>query len=112
MCNCKDTNGFKQKLAEAKKLTDETGEVHVVYVHKATQTVFMRKETSLNDELKICCYFLPDGTEVEYTPEVSKQIKAKAKKQAKTDAKNQTAKAQNVEVAAETVSEETESPEE
>lgn len=65
-CNCRNTEGFNSKLSLAKKETEKTGEVHVVYVHKASNTVFMRKESQLTDALGICCYFLPDGTEVEY----------------------------------------------
>jgi hypothetical protein len=78
MCNCAKTPGFKEKLALAKKQTEKTGETHVVYVHKASNTVFMRKQSDLNDSLGICCYFLPDGTEVEYksTPEESKEAEA------------------------------------
>jgi hypothetical protein len=70
-CNCKETNGFKEKLAEAKRLTTETGETHVIYVLNVPNNgkhVFLRKESDLNDSLGICCYFLPGGTEVEYTP--------------------------------------------
>lgn len=101
MCDCKKTDGFKQKLAEAKKLTEETGETHVVYTKEVPgqgKHIFLRKETDLNDELGVCCYYLSDGTEVEYTLEVSKEIKTKAKKQSKIDAKNQTAKSENIDV--------------
>lgn len=101
MCNCKDTNGFKQKLAQARNLTAETGETHVVYALEVPghgKHVFLTKESLLTDELGICCYYLPNGKEIEYTPEISKEIKQKAKKQAKTDAKNQTAKDENIEV--------------
>ena len=83
MCNCKYTNGFKQKLAEAKQLTEETGRTHVVYalnVPNNGKHVFMRKLSDLNDSLGICCYYLPNGEEVEYTtPEVKSKFK-KAKK--------------------------------
>jgi len=105
-CKCEDANGFKEKLALAKKQTRTTEETHVVYVHKAVNQAFMRKETELNDELGICCYFLPDGTEIEWTAEVSKEIKAKAKKQAKIDAKKQNDAAKNTEVVSKSVSEE------
>ncbi|WDF45251.1 hypothetical protein PQ459_10105 [Chryseobacterium sp. KACC 21268] len=73
MCNCKNKVGFKQKLKEAEKLTKETGDLHVVYVHKATDTIFVRKETDLNDDLKICCYFTPDGKEVLYVQKTDKE---------------------------------------
>jgi len=73
MCNCTQTEGFQQSLSKAKSLTDKTGETHVVYVHKAVGRSFVRKESELNDELNICCYFLPNGKEVVYTPkEVAK----------------------------------------
>ncbi len=78
-CNCKETNGFKEKLVEAKRLTAETGEVHVVYVLDVPNNgkhVFLRKESNLNDDLGICCYFLTDGTEVEYVPTVVETIEA------------------------------------
>jgi UDP-N-acetyl-D-mannosaminuronic acid transferase (WecB/TagA/CpsF family) len=71
MCNCKNTDGFKLKLAEAKALTVETGQTHVVYALEIPgngKHVFMRKESELNNSLGICCYFLPDGIEVVYTP--------------------------------------------
>jgi hypothetical protein len=78
-CNCKETNGFKEKLAEAKRLTAETGELHVIYaldVPRQGKHVFLRKESQLNNNLGICCYFLPDGTEVEYIPRVEQTIEA------------------------------------
>ena len=68
MCNCKETTGFKQQQAEAKRLTELTGGQHVVYHMKAVGLNFVGKETDLNDELGICCYYLPDGTEKLYTP--------------------------------------------
>jgi hypothetical protein len=93
MCNCKNTNGFNQKLAEAKALTAETGQTHVVYAKEVPgqgKFVFMRKESDLNDALGICCYFLPDGTEVVYTPKPKAKTahkKAKATKVAKIEVK-------------------------
>ena len=85
MCDCNKTLGFKEKLAEAKALTAETRQNHVVYVHKATASVFMRKESDLTDALGICCYYLPDGTEVVYVPKAKAKHthkKAKAEKKA------------------------------
>ena len=52
----------------------ETGEMHVVYVHKATDTAFMRKEINLTNDLGICCYFLSDGTEIEWTDKTEKEL--------------------------------------
>lgn len=75
-CNCQKTPGFKEQLRIAKTMTERTGETYVVYVHKATKSVFMRTESSLTDELGICCYFLPDGTEVLYTPKATETIQA------------------------------------
>ncbi|WP_027381872.1 hypothetical protein [Epilithonimonas caeni] len=78
MCDCKNKVGFKDKLREAGKKTKDTGILHVVYVHKATDSIFIRKESDLNDELNICCYFTPDGKEVLYvkkTVENSETIK-------------------------------------
>lgn len=65
-CGCENTQGFKQKLSLAKERTNTTGEIHVVFVMKAVGQVFVCKETDLTDEMGICCYFLPDGTEVHY----------------------------------------------
>lgn len=66
MCDCKNKVGFKEKMREAQQKTKDTGDIHVVYVHKATDSVFVRKETDLNDDLGICCYYTPDGKEVIY----------------------------------------------
>ena len=97
MCNCKETNGFKEKLAEAQRLTAETGEVHVVFAKQVVghgKFSFMRKETDLTDELGICCYYLPDGTEKEFTPTNSIEVVdaevvvSKPKKQSKNAKKN------------------------
>ena len=66
MCDCKKIEGFSQSLSKANFLTAQTGETYVVYVHKAVNLTFVRKESDLSDDLGICCYFLPDGTEVEY----------------------------------------------
>ncbi len=85
MCNCKETNGFAERLAEAKRLTEETKEVHVVYVHKKVNLPFMRKEKDLTDALGICCYFLPDGTEIIYT---KKEVVAKTKSTKNVSKKN------------------------
>ncbi len=104
-CNCEKANGFQEKLGLAKRETKKTGETHVVYVHKATNTVFMRKESDLNNDLKICCYFLPDGTEVEWTDKKAKELKKEADKKAKEAAKNAT---NDIEVAEEVVSPEEE----
>ena len=71
MCNCKNTEGFAEKLHQANLLTEETGETHVVYtinVPNHGKHAFLRKETALTDGLGICCYTLPDGTEKEYKP--------------------------------------------
>lgn len=68
MCNCENVEGFKQSLSKAKSLTEETGETHVVYVHHAVEHSFVRKESDLSDDLGICCYFLPNGKEVQYNP--------------------------------------------
>ena len=84
MCNCTKADGFKAKLSEAQKLTNETGETHVVYVHKAVNMAFVRKETDLNDELGICCYYTPDGKEVEYVSKASKKANKKTQKEAET----------------------------
>src|ERR1700712_4178385 len=65
-CACEKTQGFKQKLSLAKEKTQSTGKIHVIFVMKAVGQVFVCKESELTDELGICCYFLPDGTEVEY----------------------------------------------
>ena len=81
-CTCENTIGFKEKLAEAKKLTEETGQTHVVYVHKAVGQVFMRKEKDLHNNLGICCYFLPDGTEVIYVPKTKKSRTTKKQDEA------------------------------
>lgn len=89
MCDCKKIEGFQQSLSKANFLTAQTGEIYVVYFHKAVNLTFVRKESDLNDDLGICCYFLPDGTEVEYkaqpviaqpteeTPVISKASAAK-----------------------------------
>jgi hypothetical protein len=100
-CKCEDANGFQEKMSLAKKQTRLTGEIHVVYVHKAVNQTFMRKETELNNDLGICCYFLPDGTEVEWSDKVAKEIKAKVTKQAKADAKNAKKDTESIEVVAE-----------
>lgn len=68
MCDCKKTEGFSEKLREANALTQSTGELYVVFVLKPLKAVFVCKEADLNDEMGICCYFTPDGTEVLYTP--------------------------------------------
>lgn len=99
MCNCKETSGFKEKLAEAQRLTAETGETHVVYAKQVVghgKFSFMRKETDLTDELGICCYYLPDGTEKPYTAQpiinemdvVSEDVVSKPKNQRKNAKKN------------------------
>jgi hypothetical protein len=82
-CNCKNTEGFKQKLKEAKNKTDQTGEVHVVFV--LNKVIFVCKETDLSDDLGIYCYFLADGTEKPYTQAKTQEIigKIKAKKNVK-----------------------------
>lgn len=64
MCNCKNKTGFKEKLEEIIKLNKETGLVHVVFT--VSELVFCCKESDLKDEFGMCCYFLADGTEVEY----------------------------------------------
>jgi len=96
MCNCKNTDGFKQKLAEAKKSTEETGETYVVYAKEVPghgKHVFVCKESALTDELGICCYFLSNGKEVIYTLknvediEVSEPIVVKKTKKTKKDVK-------------------------
>lgn len=91
MCNCKNTDGFKLKLAEAKALTVETGQIHVVYALEIPgngKHVFMRKESELNNSLGICCYFLPDGTEVIYVPKhKAKTTQKKVKKVVKPEVK-------------------------
>lgn len=78
-CNCRNTEGFKQKLKEAQNLTAQTGEVHVVFV--LNKVIFVCKETDLSDNLGIYCYFLADGTELPYmqakTQEIIEKIKAK-----------------------------------
>lgn len=73
MCNCQTIEGFQQSLSKAESLTKSTGETHVVYVHKAVGMSFVRKESELNNELAICCYFLPNGKEVIYTPKVAEK---------------------------------------
>ncbi len=96
MCSCKEANGFKEKLHQAKTLTEQTGEIHVVYVHKAVKHAFIRKEIDLTDALGICCYYLPDGTEKPYIPSsgVSEmnvegaEVVSKTKRQGKNAKKN------------------------
>ncbi|MEC4050598.1 hypothetical protein OX284_014255 [Flavobacterium sp. SUN046] len=66
MCSCKETKGFSEQLAIAKKLTEQTGETHVVYVPKAVGVPYMRKESDMVGDLGICCYTLPTGEEVPY----------------------------------------------
>lgn len=65
-CNCKNADGFRQKLGEAKKNTKRDGVTWVVFV--VNEIVFICKETELKDDFGMCCYFTPDGNEVEYTP--------------------------------------------
>lgn len=65
MCNCQETPGFNEKLKIAKQLTEQTGETHIVYVRKAVGHAYIRKESDIANAVGICCYFLPDGTEVE-----------------------------------------------
>lgn len=65
MCNCQETPGFNEKLKIAKQLTEQTGETHVVYIRKAVGHAYIRKESDIANAVGICCYFLPDGTEVE-----------------------------------------------
>lgn len=72
MCNCKKTNGFKEKINEATILQNQTNEVHAVFVLNGV--VFCCKESELSDELGICCYFLIDGTEVVYTKKSINEI--------------------------------------
>ncbi len=97
MCNCINTNGFKEKLHEATLLTVETGETHVVYAKEVPdhgKHVFLTKESLLTDDLGICCYYLPDGTEKEYTPTNSIEVVdaevvvSKPKKQSKNAKKS------------------------
>lgn len=98
MCNCKQTNGFNQKLVEAKQLTTETGESYVVYAKEIPghgKHVFVIKEDSITDALGICCYFMPDGTEKIYTQISSIEVvdsvevtSLKRTKRTKKDAKN------------------------
>lgn len=86
MCDCKKTDGFKQKLVEAKTLTEQTGETHVVYSKEVPgqgKFAFMRKQSELSDALGICCYYLPDGTEVEFTTVETKKPKANKPKKGK-----------------------------
>lgn len=64
MCNCKNTNGFKEKIKEATQLQNQTNEIHVVFVLNGI--VFCCKESELSDELGICCYFLIDESEINY----------------------------------------------
>jgi len=88
-CNCKNTEGFKQKLKEAQNKTTQTGEVHVVFV--LNKVIFVCKETDLSDDLGIYCYFLADGKEKPYTQAKTQDIitKIKAKKSVKdVDVKN------------------------
>ena len=66
MCACTDTYGFKDKLKEAKRLTDATSVVHVVFSKQIVNQVFVCKESDLTDALEICCYFLSSGVEVVY----------------------------------------------
>ncbi len=94
MCNCKTTPGFNEKLREAAGKTKTTGEIHVVYVYKKSGTIFIRKESELNDEMGICCYFLSDGTEVIYQkknpetiPEENQKADAKPRSKKKPAAK-------------------------
>ena len=74
MCACTETYGFKYKLKEAKRLTDITGVVHVVFSKQIVNQVFVCKESDLTDALEICCYFLPSGVEVVYVKKNVNQI--------------------------------------
>jgi hypothetical protein len=77
MCNCKNTTGFQQKITEANQKNISTGLIYVVFVIKNTSQgdlVFMAKESDLNDELGICCYFLANGKEVDYVKKNINQI--------------------------------------
>lgn len=74
MCNCKNKVGFNEALRKAKSLTKTTDEQHVVFYMPLVKEFFVTKESELNDELGICCYFNTDGTEVEYTPKGENQI--------------------------------------
>ena len=68
MCDCRKKEGFKQKLNEAKKLTEETGVQHVVFYMETVNKLFVGAENAINDDYGICCYFMPDGTEIQYVP--------------------------------------------
>ena len=85
-CNCKKTQGFLDKLRIAQAKTKETGDTYVVFIMEAVKQMFVCKEDDLTDDMGICCYFLPDGTEVAYTTaKVAETIVAiKTKRDAKT----------------------------
>ena len=85
-CNCRKTQGFNDKLKIAQAKTKQTGDVHVVFIMEAVKQIFVCKEDDLKDNMGVCCYFLPDGTEVAYTQESTKEIiaKIKSKRKAKT----------------------------
>ena len=72
MCACTETNGFKEKLAEAKLLTEKTGEIHIVFALQTVKEVFVCKESDLDDSFEICCYFLSTGKEVVYKKKQNK----------------------------------------
>jgi hypothetical protein len=85
-CNCKKTQGFNDKLRLAQAETKRTGETHVVFIMEAVKQIFVCKEDDLTDDMGVCCYFLPDGTEVAYTTDKVTEIieEIKARKRAKT----------------------------
>lgn len=78
-CNCKNTQTFKDKLNIAKTLTEETGNTYVVFIMEAVKEIFVCKLADITDDFNVLSYFMPDGLELAYTSQKTKDIIATIK---------------------------------
>ncbi|MDM1073688.1 hypothetical protein HX001_14455 [Empedobacter brevis] len=77
MCKCKNTDGFREALRNAKNLDLKTGKKHAVYIKN--KTAFVGELNTVKKTEGICCYFLSNGKEVLIEPKVKQEVQPKQK---------------------------------
>ena len=77
MCKCKNSNGFREALRNAKNLDLKTGKKHAVYIKD--KTAFVGELNTVKKTEGICCYFLSNGKEVLIEPKAKQEVQSKTK---------------------------------
>lgn len=73
MCKCREIDGFKEALRQAKLLTKSTGIEHVVFnvMFQGKKQVTYGSVASA-EKSGACCYYTKEGVEVKITPKPKK----------------------------------------